>query len=457
MARGRTKTTSRGYDRFLQQHEFKACRNESHGGNRVKRRAAALKLTSVEKAARRKRQNEEKELYRTLIQEVQGLVQEKASEIRERIGKHSKKKAGRFNAFVSLEMERINKEFVDGEPRRKIHECMGEISASWAKLTTEEQIQLTEDRLKVLQDQRENRTIGRHNVALAAFHDTRSTFDNISQELDRLTMRTGNEAFLVVVRSNLAHYNVPLVCTTSERVDEFLNLGLKISGEDFARKLEGYMISGVQGIVQNHAQRLLSQKKEVAALIKSKLVRRKTESASHDVYKLRRAYHPKFRVRIKNWPLDTFKSPSDLATSAEVQLLTNAWNTGTAHFYKMTTSQFEDWEANGAKGPEVTRRSNDEGRASPAQEHGAPASAVTSPSLAPGGASLAASSHAGAGRAPDGFVNSYAVSGVDGKVVHAKERKRKQRKDAGVPRKKRRTGVNGEAGSGEPAQPSGST
>ncbi|KAF9024791.1 hypothetical protein BDP27DRAFT_1545041 [Rhodocollybia butyracea] len=287
-----------------------------------------------------------------------------------------KKKAGRFNAFVSLEMERINKEFVDGEPRRKIHECMGEISASWAKLTTEEQIQLTEDRLKVLQDQRENRTIGRHNVALAAFHDTRSTFDNISQELDRLTMRTGNEAFLVVVRSNLAHYNIPLVCTTSERVDEFLNLGLKISGEDFARKLEGYMISGVQGVVQNHAQRLLSQKKEVAALIKSKLDECVGKQKVPRMMYTNFAEHitRKFRVRVKNWPLDTFKSPSDLATSAEVQLLTNAWNTGTAHFYKMTTSQFEDWEANGAKGPEVTRRSNDEGRASPAQEHGAPGS-----------------------------------------------------------------------------------
>ncbi|KAF9021360.1 hypothetical protein BDP27DRAFT_1439242 [Rhodocollybia butyracea] len=341
-----------------------------------------------------------------------------------------KKKAGRFNAFVSLEMERINKGL-----RRAAKED-----------SRKKQIQLTEDRLKVLQDQRENRTIGRHNVALAAFHDTRSTFDNISQELDRLTMRTGNEAFLVVVRSNLAHYNIPLVCTTSERVDEFLNLGLKISGEDFARKLEGYMISGVQGVVQNHAQRLLSQKKEVAALIKSKLGKQKVPRMMYTNF----AEHitRKFRVRVKNWPLDTFKSPSDLATSAEVQLLTNAWNTG----------------------PEVTRRSNDEGRASPAQEHGAPgsdcpptdlsnptpASAVTSPSLAPGGASLAASSHAGAGRAPDGFVNSYAVSGVDGKVVHAKERKRKQRKDAGVPRKKRRTGVNGEAGSGEPAQPSGS-
>ncbi|KAF9064133.1 hypothetical protein BDP27DRAFT_1426158 [Rhodocollybia butyracea] len=450
MAQGQTKTTSRGYDRLLAAAQVQGLSQQKPWWYRVKRRAAALKLTSVEKAARRKRRNEQKELYRTLIQEVQGLVQEKASEICEQIGKHSvrhimdnifqvprlnakKKKAVRFNAFVSLEMERINKEFVDGEPRRKIHKCMGEISASWAKLTTEEQIQLTEDRLNVLQDQRENHTIGCHNVALAAFHDTRSTFDNISQELDRLTMRTGNEEFLVVVRSNLAHYNIPLVCTT-----------------------KGYMISGVQGIVQNHAQRHLSQKKEVAALIKSKLDECVGKQKVPRMMYTNFAEHitRNFRVRVKNWPLDTFKSPSDLAPPP-----------------KFSYSPTPGTQANGAKGPEVTRRSNNEGQTSPAQEHGAPgsdcpptdlsnptpASAVTLPSLAPGGASLAASSHAGAGHAPDGFVNSYAVSGVNRKVVHAKERKRKQRKDAGVPQKKRRTGVNGEAGSGKPAQPSGST
>jgi hypothetical protein len=60
-------------------------------------------------------------------------------------------------------------------------------------------------------------------------------------------MRTGNKAFLVVVRSDTKHFNEPLVCQTSERVDELLSLGLKVTTKDFTKRLEGYMISGVQG------------------------------------------------------------------------------------------------------------------------------------------------------------------------------------------------------------------
>lgn len=83
------------------------------------------KLTYAEKKARKQRRLEEKQSYQEAISEIQELIREKAVTIRETLGKHSiqhiiddvyqthrrkqgKKKAGMFNAFVSMEMERIN-------------------------------------------------------------------------------------------------------------------------------------------------------------------------------------------------------------------------------------------------------------------------------------------------------------------------------------------------------------
>jgi hypothetical protein len=63
---------------------------------------------------------------------------------------------------------------------------MGEIAANWAKPSAEEQVEVTEEKMKTLQDNRENRLIGRHNVSLAAFHNTCLTFNNVVQEVSAI-------------------------------------------------------------------------------------------------------------------------------------------------------------------------------------------------------------------------------------------------------------------------------
>ncbi|KAF9059637.1 hypothetical protein BDP27DRAFT_1407490 [Rhodocollybia butyracea] len=60
--------------------------------------------------------------------------------------------------------------------------------------------------------------------------------------------------------------------------DDFSSPGLKVSAENFAKRLEGYTISGVQGV---HAQQLLAQKKKLAAFIKSKPRRQKVLLLTH--------------------------------------------------------------------------------------------------------------------------------------------------------------------------------
>ncbi|KAF9067578.1 hypothetical protein BDP27DRAFT_1364781 [Rhodocollybia butyracea] len=287
-----------------------------------------------EKAAWKKRRSDEKELYRSLIQDVQGLVQEKALEIHEQTGKYS----------VWHIIDDIFQMYWLNANKKKQAVSMLLASGGY----------LLRSKLKLQRDQRENRLIGHHNVALAAFHNTQLTFDNVSEEMTRLAMHTGDEAFLVVVHSNMTHYNKPLVYQSSERVDEFLSLELKVSPDDFARKLEGYVISGVQGVVQNHAQQLLSQKKDLAALIKLKLDQCIGKQKVPRMMYTNFIEHitRKFQVVVKSWPQSIpFKSPSELATSTKVWVLTNAWELGTMHFYKMTSSEFKDWEASGAAGP----------------------------------------------------------------------------------------------------------
>src|SRR5271155_5771358 len=51
----------------------------------------------------------------------------------------------------------------------------------------------------------------------------------------------------------------------------------------------------------------------------------------------------KHGIIVKNWPLPLFCSPGDIRTVTELNVLYNAWNSGTAHFYKLTTSEAADW------------------------------------------------------------------------------------------------------------------
>ncbi|KAG6869468.1 hypothetical protein C0995_002888, partial [Termitomyces sp. Mi166 len=49
-------------------------------------------------------------------------------------------------------------------------------------------------------------------------------------------------------------------------------------------------------------------------------------------------------VVIKNWPLKTFCTPSEISSQVELNILLNAWRSDIAHFYQMTRDEFEAWE-----------------------------------------------------------------------------------------------------------------
>ncbi|KAJ3804748.1 hypothetical protein F5876DRAFT_52955 [Lentinula aff. lateritia] len=442
MVRVRTKKTQ-GYERLLAAARNQSRSNRKPWRHRSKRRASTMKLSMAEKLARQKMRAEEKELYRGLIEEVQQLVRDKAVEIRERTGKYTaqyilddiyqtprlsagRKKAGPFRAYVSLEMERINKDVPEGEPRKKIFECMGEIAARWASLSPSEKAEATAGRVEELEDRKKNRATGHHNVALAAFQDTRLTFENVAQELQRLNMRTSDECLLVVVRADTTHFNVPFTYRSSERVDEFMNLAMKVSPEDFAKRLEGYVLSG------------------------NKVNRMYYKNFEHHITE-------QHGIIVKNWPLTKFCSPSEIHTSTEIRILINSWTSGTTFFYKMSLLEWEEWSSTHAgavqRMQEVRDQPRDESPPTAPQPPGdderntpptdsplnppidrPPAHPLPSPARTPPlTASTEPSSSGGS------FVNSFAVTGVNGMAIQTAGRTRKKRSDAGKPRKRRQT------------------
>ncbi|THU85585.1 hypothetical protein K435DRAFT_618384, partial [Dendrothele bispora CBS 962.96] len=255
------------------------------------------------------------------------------------------RKANRFNAFLRVEMKRVNDALGPDEPRRKANECAAEIAEKWKAMSEDEQKAATESAMKELGDHRENRHLGAHNSAISTFHDFRTSMDAVKLELQRLNARTGTEVVLIAVRSNVSHFHRPEVVMTSDRPMDFFNMAFKQPISDVAARMEGYMISGVEGLVRNHQQRLLQKKSELRNLVYKKL----QECAGRS--KIPRMYYVNFadkitrvhRIVVKNWPLEKFINPSSLGSMIEVELLLNAWNSGTTYFHKLTSSEYEDW------------------------------------------------------------------------------------------------------------------
>jgi hypothetical protein len=54
----------------------------------------------------------------------------------------------------------------------------------------------------------------------------------------------------------------------------------------------------------------------------------------------------KYGIIVKNWPLPVFCAPGDIRTFTELKILYNAWESGAAHFHRITLA-------------EATKRSND--------------------------------------------------------------------------------------------------
>ncbi|KAG6858662.1 hypothetical protein C0995_014905, partial [Termitomyces sp. Mi166 len=156
-------------------------------------------LTNQEKVQQKQEQTKAKATYQQALQEAQNQVRMLAEGLRAQFQKHSVehyyeeimqtahlqkncKKAGSWNAYVSMETQQMNAELPPGVPKKKVHDFIADIAAKWKLLSNEEKIQLTEERLTTLHNTREMRDLASHNVSISVYHDTHNTLNNLDEE-----------------------------------------------------------------------------------------------------------------------------------------------------------------------------------------------------------------------------------------------------------------------------------
>lgn len=132
-------------------------------------------------------------------------------------------------------------------------------------MSKEERKVVTAGLVEQLEERRETKAVARHNNSISAFHDVRVTLDSVKTEvsdsininstiltlstlqLAMLNERTGIDAMLFAVRSDPSQFNAPYSYATSERIANFVNISTKTPIMDYAVRLEGYCLSGIDG------------------------------------------------------------------------------------------------------------------------------------------------------------------------------------------------------------------
>lgn len=156
-----------------------------------------------------------------------------------------------------------------------------------------------------------------------------------------------------------------------------------------------------------------------------------------------------YGIIVVNWPLPKFTNPSSLSTRTEAEILWNAWQTDTAHFYRMTGEEYTGWYAKyqdtiASSGPQPestgTGVENGAGRA----EEGGRCEGEEAPGNEDVGGGEALMGGASSSAAPAGSLNLVfhmnVVTNGSGGPIAVEKRARKVRSDKGKWRKKQAAG-----------------
>ncbi|KAJ3925962.1 MAG: hypothetical protein NXY57DRAFT_906391 [Lentinula lateritia] len=415
---------------------------------RVRTKLPVVRSTAQEKKEQCLRRLEKKTTYNAAINDAHQQIQELAREIQSCFGyrtfewvvtnifqsqrlKDSSKEVSRYAAFTSLQMRILNANIPEGQPRQKANQLVPVIAEKWREMTEEERVAATEDEVTAMRERRVSKELGTwHNADVSANHDSTMTVSRIKEELIRLHAHTGDEAVLVVTRGLLTRFRAPETYCTSEKSESFLSTVLKTSNEDLAMRMDAFMILGVE--------EQCAGKYEVKKMFYTNFDEHFTET---------------YGIVVKNWPLKDFKNPSSITSKAEVSVLWNAWETGTAHFHMMTRTEHAAWKEEREKAlaeaygrvQEVRERRESErdtqqGLDSGGKDNMPPEGPPRTPDMCnsnlPPHESMPDPPQPNS--AGPTFVHAVIVTDVNGTAVSTKSRVRKKRSDAGQPRKKKR-------------------
>ncbi|KAI0713718.1 hypothetical protein C8Q76DRAFT_576854, partial [Earliella scabrosa] len=334
-------------------------------------------LTSIQKTQRKLLRLERKETLDTALSQARAKIWEMAEALHATNPRHTpqyyfrlimqhtrlkgqQRLPSRWNAFLSMEMEQRNKALPEGTDRKRVSEddIPKEVSDKWHAMSKEEQAAYTEERYQELLARREGRQAPTPSVPIQTFHDARATVANIQQELIGLNTRTGIEALVFIVKSGPLDFNQPYAFYTNERLADYITLATKNTVPEFAKRLEGYCISGINGLKTSYRQTLLNLKAGAAAIINEKL----TLATKGQVTRMQylnfdehiTAIH---LIVIDRWLLSIFCAPGDLSSALELQTLIDSWSNDVTRFRKLSEEEFTEWRRQRLAGGPAPARS----------------------------------------------------------------------------------------------------
>lgn len=155
----------------------------------------------------------------------------------------------------------------------------------------------------------------------------------------------------------------------------------------------------------------------------------------------------RYGVIIKNWPLTDFKNPSSVGTKTELEILWSSWNSDTAHFYRMTASEYTEWLAAYEASPNVDQLGSGGSRFDDGDQAGDGEVGATTGGQAAEGEGVDSASGTLQSAAPthtphpatgsSNFIAMNMVTDTSGVAIAVKSTARKKRSDAGKPRKRK--------------------
>ncbi|KAI0363286.1 hypothetical protein BV20DRAFT_1058172 [Pilatotrama ljubarskyi] len=204
----------------------------------------------------------------------------------------SSRKIAFWNGFVSVEMKKRNKD-QECRTREKVSSnIIKDLSKHWQNMSHEERWAAGQDAAAKLTERRQNHAEGIQNVPLFAFNDVWANVASVHHKLENLHGCMGTEFLHVGVRSQTDHFNLPYIFYTNERIVQFVGLLTNISMQDFALRLEGFCVSGVDSLKKSSSDDLVELKCQVSSLILEKIQCMNMCERLEDVLReLHRAHH----------------------------------------------------------------------------------------------------------------------------------------------------------------------
>ncbi|KAJ3504276.1 hypothetical protein NMY22_g17978 [Coprinellus aureogranulatus] len=211
----------------------------------------------------------------------------------------------RWKAYVSMRVKELNDELhAKGESRKKIFEHAPAISKEWKAMTPQQQKDATDDYIEEFEAERDEATESVQNVGIKGFHDVRTTIEQIEADVLALHARS------------------------------------KIDLADAALKMEAFMVTGIQGVADDHIKNIIELKAKTVSLISTK----PGEAAGYPV-KMSYVDFParitiNHRVILKGWPIKKFANPSNLGPRSDVLLVYEAFKNGTTCFERLNDTNY---------------------------------------------------------------------------------------------------------------------